>query len=171
MREAWMTREFFRASRPGGSDLSGTMPVTDAKLYGERIAALVARFSGVPPLWARYPRVHPLDIHWRMGGGEDYKCLFNVWVTAQRWNEDDRIAYLRRWDPPYSWLEWAAWFLWPEDFVDVESEVSAERWSQLDALGFGSQRDWRRCFDVDPDEYPCADDVSTGWLKDGAGMI
>jgi hypothetical protein len=145
---------------------NNTMPLSDEELYRKPIAELVARYGEVPPLWARYPRAHPIDIHWRMGGGEGYKYLFQCWESSRSWTVAERIAYVTRWDPPYSWLQWVAWFLWPEDFVDLEQEVTEEHWAQLNALGLGSREDWERCFDVEPDAYPLEDDTSSRWLSD-----
>jgi hypothetical protein len=139
--------------------------VSDAELYAPEIAKLIARFGEVPPLWARYPRVHPMHIHWRMGGGESYKYLFNAWEVSKEWNTAQRIAYMRRWDPPFSWLEWVAWFVWPEDFADGSYELLPEHFDRLAALGFGSREDWQRCYGADIDEYPLADDVSARWIE------
>jgi hypothetical protein len=136
-------------------------------LYASRIARIAARFGEVPPLWAWYPRVHPYDIHWRMGGGEDYRYLFWAWVDSRVWTTQDRIAFIRRWSPPPSWLEWSAWFLWPDEFSDEIGEVSEEQFARLEALGLGSQRDCIRCMDVDADSYPLPDDVSQRWLERG----
>jgi len=141
-----------------------TMP-SDEELYGSKIAELVERYGEVPPLWAYYPRIHPVDIHWRMGGGEDYKYLFSTWEKRRDWSIEDRIAYVQRWDPPFSWLEYVAWFLWPDDFDahDVV-EPSELHFARMEALGFGSRKDWERCFNIDPDKYPVADDTSSRWL-------
>jgi hypothetical protein len=138
---------------------------SDADLYGPRIAALVAEHGEVPPPWAYYPRVHPLDIHWRMGGGEDYKYLFAAWTLSLPWSPDEKVSYVRRWDPPFSWLDWVAWYLWPADFTDDDAAPSDEHFERMRKLGFGSRADWERCFDIEPDAYPLADDVSSRWLK------
>ncbi|MBL8740775.1 MAG: hypothetical protein JNK04_06770 [Myxococcales bacterium] len=100
-----------------------------------------------------------------MGGGEDHKYLFNAWAEGLAWSFDERVAYLRRWDPPFSWLEDAACFLWPEDFLDPLTEPTDEHFSRMNELGFGSRSDWARCFDVLPEDYPVAGDVSRTWPR------
>ncbi|HMF42069.1 MAG TPA: hypothetical protein VKQ32_15455 [Polyangia bacterium] len=138
----------------------------DAEHYAPQIAALVAEHGEVPPPWAYYPRIHPYSIHWRMGGGEDYRYLFWTWAASRNWSLDDRIAYVRRWDPPFSWLDWVGEFLWPDAFSDDdEHEPSVDPFEEMEALGFGTRADWSRCSDVDPDKYPLADDVSSRWLE------
>lgn len=141
------------------------MPPTDEELYGPQIAALVSQFGEVPPPWAKYPRVHPCDIHWRMGSGEDYRYMFDTWDAASSWGEKDRAEFVRRWDPPYSWLEWVASFIWPADFGDEPTEPTDEHFARLAALGLGSKLDWQRCFEVEPDSYPLREDVSSRWIE------
>jgi len=46
----------------------------------DRIAELVAEHGSVPPPWAAFPRVHPMDIGWRMGAGEDHIGLLHQWA-------------------------------------------------------------------------------------------
>jgi hypothetical protein len=144
---------------------SSTGPNPDSERYASRIGKLVERFGEVPPPWACYPRVHPYDIHWRMGGGEDYCCLFSTWASSRAWSPEDRIAYVRRWHPPFSWLEWVAWFLWPEDAPEDGGEPSDDHFAKMEASGLGSRADLSRCFDVEPDSYPLPEDVSSGWLE------
>jgi hypothetical protein len=133
--------------------------------YAPQIAALVAEYGEVPPLWAYYPRVHPYDICWRMGGGEDFRYLFFTWAGARSWSPAERVEYVRRWDPPYSWLEWVAQFLWPDDFSDDVLEPSEDHFARMEALGFGTEADWSRCHGVAPDKYPLDDDVSSRWIE------
>lgn len=137
----------------------------DLKLYRARIDELVAAHGEVPPLWAMFPRVHPLDIGWRMGAGEDYKYLLHAWTQTLDWGPDGRLAYARRWDPPPSWLQWVASFVWPDerDGYDVPDAL----FDRLQAEGFGSKADWLRCFDVEPEAYPLAEDRSARWLEEG----
>jgi hypothetical protein len=134
--------------------------------YAARIAKVVEKLGEVPPLWAAYPRVHPMDIHWRMGAGEDYRYLFSEWVASRPWSPEERVAFVRRWHPPFSWLDWVASFLWPEDFSGDVYEASADHFARMEALGLGSRADWSRCFEVDPEAYPLPDDVSKGWLDE-----
>lgn len=140
--------------------------ISDAERYAPEIAALVARFGEVPPLWARYPRTHPCHIAWRMGGGESYKYLFATWEAALAWGFDERLAYVRRWDPPFSWLESVAWFLWPGEFTDEGPELDDTHFERLASLGFGSFEDWSRCFRVGPDDYPLEDDRCSRWIEE-----
>ena len=71
---------------------------SDEELYGPKIAELVERYGEVPPLWAYFPRVHPVDMCWREGAGESYKALgfgsrkdwercFNVELSGSRRHE------------------------------------------------------------------------------------
>lgn len=143
---------------------------SDAALYAEPIAALVAAYGEVPPLWAFSPRVHPMDIHWRMGAGEDYQYLFAAWFDGLHWSHDERVAYVKRWDPPFSWLEHVAVLLWREDFRDSDREPDDEHFRIMSDLGLGTREDWTRCFEVLPEEYPLADDVSSRWL-DGPRLL
>ncbi|HET7543899.1 MAG TPA: hypothetical protein VFK05_28705 [Polyangiaceae bacterium] len=119
----------------------------------------------VPPPWAYYPRVHPFDIHWRMGAGEDYRYLFAAWARSRQWSSAERVAYITRWDPPFSWLHWVAKFLWPEDFPRGAEQPSDEHFARMEGVGFGSRADWNRCGEVDPDAYPLPDDTSSRWLE------
>ncbi len=147
---------------------SDSHSTADAEIYGPRIATFIAQYGEVPPLWAYAPRIHPMSIYWRMGTGEDHEYLFNAWAVGLTWSIDDRVAYLRRWNPPFSWLESVASFLWPEDFSDSQLEPTDEHFARMHELGFGSRFDWERCFDVKPEDYPLLDDVSSGWLETNA---
>jgi hypothetical protein len=134
-------------------------------LHQERLSALLRQHGSVPPPWAYAPRTHPYDIGWRMGGGEGHIVLFNEWASSRSWSFEERVAYIRRWDPPHSWLEWVAWFLWPEAYDDTSLDVSDAHFRQIKALGFGSKAQWRRAFNTDPDGYPCSSDTSSSWCS------
>lgn len=140
------------------------MSTPTLQAYEAAIADLVSKHGEVPPLWARWPRVHPSDGHWRMGSGEWYRDLFAAWKSSRGWSEAEWLEYFRRWDPPSSWLESVAWTLWPGDFFDQALDVTEERWAQLEQLGFGSFADWERCFNVAPEDYPLPDDTCSAWL-------
>jgi len=139
---------------------------SDEARYAAKIAVLVSKYGEVPPPWAYYPRVHPFDMHWRMGGGEDYLGLFSTWQGSLGWELEERTAYVRRWDPPFSWLDWVARFLWPDDLSEDVDEPSEEHFIQLAALGLGNREDWLRCSEVEPRGYPLDDDTCSRWLED-----
>jgi hypothetical protein len=131
--------------------------------YSSKIQKLVDEHGSLPPPWAAYPRVHPMDICWRMGGGEGYKFMFDEWDAPSAWSVAQRVAYIRQWDPPFSWLEWVAFFVWREEYDGGEYAVHEEHFARLADLGFGSLADWRRSFEVDPEAYPVEGDVSRAW--------
>lgn len=138
-------------------------PPSEAERGGATGPDLLARFGELPPLWAHSPRIHPMHIHWRMGEGESYRYAYADWAASLAWSPEQRIAYVRRWDPPYSWLSSVAAFLWPEDFAD-DDEPSEDHFARMEALGFGTEADHRRCFAAGPDDYPLPDDVCARWL-------
>lgn len=142
-----------------------TQAELDDEFYAPTNARLVAKHGEVPPPWAYYPRVHPFDIHWRMGGGEGYLLLFSSWLRSVGWQFEQRAAYVRRWDAPYSWLDWVASFLWPDDFSDDVWEPSEMHFTQMESLGLGTREDWSRCSAVEPEAYPLEDDISSRWLE------
>lgn len=132
--------------------------------YTDEIAKLIERHGNVPPLWAMFPATHPCEIGWRMGGGEAYKHLFIEWWDTVDWDVSARLAYMKSWDPPYSWLEWVAWMVWESDYEDTDIEVKSEHFEQMEAAGLGSRADWTRTFEVDPEDYPVEGDTSSRWL-------
>lgn len=131
----------------------------------EEIERLLQEHGSVPPLWAYLRRTHPLDIGWRMGPGESYKDLFREWQASLSWSFEQRVAYLRRWDPPYSWLQNVAFFLWPEVYGEAELEVRGAHFCELERLGFGSKTLWKKAFNIGSERYPRSFDTSSTWCS------
>ena len=53
------------------------------------------------PQWLAYPDVHPYDIFWRMGTGEDYIMKYGEWFYSI--SEDAQKEYKRYFKPPKDW--------------------------------------------------------------------
>jgi len=62
------------------------------------------------PQWLAYPDVHPYDIFWRMGTGEDYIMKYGKWFYSI--SEDAQREYKRYFKPSKDW----------EDTDDEEDE-------------------------------------------------
>lgn len=123
----------------------------------EETTHLLAKYGTVPPPWVVLPTAHPSSIGWRMGYGESFMELWWNWWNAQEWNEDKQIAYFRQFKPPYAWLQWVIFVLWPEAQDEYsegleQSEEEADRillpyFERLEKLDFGSVEDWRKDFE------------------------
>lgn len=55
------------------------------------------------PQWIAYPGVHPYDMFWRMGTGEDYIMRYAAWWT--RLSTEAREEYRRYFPAPEEWKE------------------------------------------------------------------
>ena len=55
----------------------------------------------MPPLWMKYPYIHPLSIGWRMGFGEGYKFDFFDWFKVL--SENEQKEYKKMFPPPKIW--------------------------------------------------------------------
>lgn len=53
------------------------------------------------PLWLAYPEIPQYSIGWRMGYGEDYKCLFNDWFNEL--SQEEQSKYQGMFPAPHSW--------------------------------------------------------------------
>ena len=53
------------------------------------------------PPWVVYPGVEMLSMHWRMGGGEDYRSAFVDWFTEL--SCDEQSDYKKKYPLPDSW--------------------------------------------------------------------
>ena len=62
----------------------------------------------MPPLWMKYPHIHPYSIGWRMGYGEGYKFTFFDWLDAL--SIEDREKYKSMFPSPV--LLWKDWYDW-----------------------------------------------------------
>ncbi len=124
------------------------------RMRGE-IDRLVAEYGAVPPPWVVYNE-HPYNICWRMGGGESHIMVWWEWWPQQRFTEDQKIAYFRRWPPPPCWLRFLIEAIWDVDTsewdVDTsewdvgmsEEEEFTPYFKRTSELGFGDQHDYQR---------------------------
>jgi len=103
--------------------------------------ALVAEYGTVPPPWVVYDE-HPYSLCWRMGGGEGHKILWWTWWEEQRFPEEQKIAYFRRWPPPHCWLAFLIQAVWDVDTFE-EKDNLGPYFERTTALGFGSQQDYK----------------------------
>lgn len=53
------------------------------------------------PQWIAYPGVHPYEMFWRMGSGEDYVMNLGQWFYSL--SEEARREYNRYYKPPKDW--------------------------------------------------------------------
>ena len=53
------------------------------------------------PPWFKYPEFHPRKIFWRMGTGEDYITIFDMWRLSL--TEEEMLGYLDRYPNPGEW--------------------------------------------------------------------
>jgi hypothetical protein len=112
-----------------------------------KIESFVAEHGAVLPPWVMYD-AHPYSICWRMGGGEAHLLVWREWWwwQRQRFTEDHRIAYFRRWPPPHGWLAFLIGAVWDVDTCDEETDLTPY-FERTAALGFGSQQDYERDLD------------------------
>ncbi|MCS6864852.1 MAG: hypothetical protein RMJ56_09570 [Gemmataceae bacterium] len=108
----------------------------------EEVATLVTKHGTVPPPWMAFPE-HPYSLCWRMGGGEAYLELWWAWWKQQQFTEEQKVAYFRRWPPPYCWLEFLIEAVWGIDTC-AEKDNLGPYFERTAALGFGSQQDYER---------------------------
>jgi hypothetical protein len=111
----------------------------------EKMDSLVAEHGAVPPPWVIHDE-HPYSICWRMGGGEDHLDVWREWWPRQRFTEDQKIAYFRRWPPPHCWLPFLIGAVWDVNYtLDEETDpILVPYFERTAALGFGSQQDYER---------------------------
>ena len=107
----------------------------------EEIARLVAIHGAVPPPWYSFPGEHPYSICWRMGGGEAYIMLWSQWWKGQCFDEDQRIAYFRKWPPPACFLEWMLFQVWDIRPWEVGDDFDYDPYfARLESLSFRSKQ-------------------------------
>jgi hypothetical protein len=115
----------------------------------QEVDGLVTQYGMVPPPWVVYQE-HPYSICWRMGGGETHLMVWREWWPQQAFTEDQKIAYFRRWPPPYCWLPLLIEAIWQVDTFAEDDEVTEELalyFGRTSALGFGGQADYERDLD------------------------
>ncbi len=109
----------------------------------EQIDRLVAEYGTVPPPWVMYNE-HPYSICWRMGGGESHIMVWWEWWPQQKFTDDQKIEYFRRWPPPPCWLDFLIAAIWD---VDTSEEELTPYFKRTSELGFGDQHDYQRDLD------------------------
>jgi len=77
-----------------------------------------------------------------MGAGEGYKDDWGEWWKESKFNEEQRIAYFKKWSPPHCWLEYLIWTIWDVDGCCDEGDELDTYFDRLEKLGFGSKADF-----------------------------
>lgn len=108
----------------------------------EAIDRLVAEYGTVPPPWVLFHE-HPYSLCWRMGDGESHLMLWSQWWQRQAFTEEQKIAYFRRWPPPYCWLAFLIEAVWGVDPSEAEDNLGPY-FDRTVALGFGGQQEYER---------------------------
>ncbi|MBP3957667.1 hypothetical protein J8F10_20650 [Gemmata sp. G18] len=111
----------------------------------EEIDSLVAEHGIVPPPWAVYNE-HPFSMRWRMGDGESHKELWWTWWPLQRFTEEQKVEYFRRWPLPHCWLAFLIEAVWEIDTFENEDKLP-QYFKRTSDLGFGSQQDYENDLD------------------------
>ncbi|EAY24586.1 hypothetical protein [Microscilla marina] len=102
--------------------------------YIKAVQQLTTEYGDVPPPWVYSPNGHPYSMEWRMGGGESHIMILGEWLDQQNFDQEARIAYMRKYPPPPRWLQWAARFIWAlQTTKDIDFTPYFE---QLKSLGF-----------------------------------
>jgi hypothetical protein len=108
---------------------------------------LAGVYGTVPPPWVVHDE-HPYDHRSRSEGLSFHINVFWAWWWAQKFTEDERIAYFRRWPPPPCWLAFLIQAVWLGDPFDAEAQAnSAQYFERTRDLGFGSRQDYERVVD------------------------
>ncbi|HEY7544434.1 MAG TPA: hypothetical protein VID27_06110 [Blastocatellia bacterium] len=111
----------------------------------EQIAKLIDEYGDVPPPWVAFPDTHPYSICWRMGAGESHIMVWSDWWESQHFNEEERIEYFRKWQPPARWLEWMIDAVWEIRLRGHEEDFDyAPYFARVEKLGFGSKEDYEK---------------------------
>lgn len=103
------------------------------------VARELAAHGFVRPPWLYDEDEHPLSAAWRMGGGESQVMAFGRWWRGLGPGEEERVAWVRRWEPPALWWPWAAGLIWPELRGESDRMTAVAR---LAAIGIGSVGEW-----------------------------
>lgn len=97
----------------------------------------------VPPPWAEYPHTHPYEMFWRMGGGESFSMVFHRWWERQQMDENERIAYFRKYPPPPRWLDSMITLLWDLEPAEYpEADTNDAYFERAAGLGFGTKQQY-----------------------------
>ena len=109
----------------------------------EEIEKLKSEYGDVPPPWTIINE-HPLNLCWRMGGGEGHLILWHDWWESLNLSEQERIAYFRKWPPPHCWLEFLIEAIWNVILEDYDGDI--DFFELTEQLGFGSEEEYKRDF-------------------------
>lgn len=104
--------------------------------YIEGIKKYIEKYGEVPPPWIFAPEFHPYSMGWRMGDGESHIMFLSEWMSQQKMNFDEKVAYLHRYPAPPRWYQWMVSFLWENLPDDMEDEDYLSYFAKLDELGF-----------------------------------
>jgi hypothetical protein len=128
------------------------------------IADYVQGYGDVPPLWVFAPDSHPISMQWRMGGGEGYVMVLSRWMKLNLVEEEERIAYFRKYPPPPRWLQHMATSIWRLEPWSEESFDFAPYFERLKALGFEGIDQFEADFDDEKWEAMEAGDLGESEL-------
>ena len=71
-----------------------------------RLSAHLTTHADVAPPWAAFPDYDRYCLGWRMGSGEDWVSMWNVFVDELPRDRAARVAYFRRHPPaPLTWCD------------------------------------------------------------------
>jgi hypothetical protein len=108
----------------------------------KEIDRLLMEYGTVPPPWVVYNE-HPYNIGWRMGFGQTHILTWWEWWAQQRFGEDQKIEYFRRWPPPHCWLAFLIQAIWDIDPYEEKDQLP-RYFDRTNDLGFGSQQDFEQ---------------------------
>jgi hypothetical protein len=137
LRPAQQKNDFY-----GGGDRTDSediVPVDWNQFYRTRLPEFLDGNGDLAPPWERFPGYERYTIGWRMGAGEDWLCLWHVFLEDLDPAFDARLAYLRRHPPaPVTWADWVHCVLYSssrEVEREDEEEAAAERRTALQQAG------------------------------------
>jgi len=81
-----------------------------------------------------------------MGAGQGHLMIWHEWWAECELSTDSRIAYFRKWPPPYCWLPFLIGAVWGADIYDHESDDKTNYFELTEQLGFGSNADYEKDF-------------------------
>ncbi|BDD08084.1 hypothetical protein FUAX_05160 [Fulvitalea axinellae] len=102
---------------------------------------LIDKYGDVPPPWIYEPEASPYSIGWRMGGGEGHISILGEWLDQKKPSFDERVEYLKKYDPPGRWYFWAIRFLWEVNLYETDDEQFLPYLKKLNKLGFGKTKE------------------------------
>jgi hypothetical protein len=86
--------------------------------------------------WERFPSYERFAIGWRMGAGEDWMCLWRIFLDTLPFESAIRRSYLNRHPPaPVNWSDTVYRVLHPTADKDEADDVATHRRQELRSLG------------------------------------